>query len=88
MAVRSTENPGTRGKMSSKKISYKKLWKLLIDREMTKTQLREAAGVSASSMAKLSRGGNVTTETLLRICLALNCSIEEIMEIQIEETGE
>lgn len=61
--------------------SYKKLWKLLIDRGMKKKDLIELSGVSAASIAKLGRNGNVTTEVLLKICIALNCEINEIMEI-------
>ncbi|MGV0059063.1 MULTISPECIES: helix-turn-helix domain-containing protein [Lactobacillaceae] len=61
--------------------SYNKLWKLLIDRGMKKKDLQQASGVSAASIAKLGRNGNVTTEVLLKICIALNCDINEIMEI-------
>ncbi len=62
-------------------VSYKKLWKLLIDRDMTKAELRERAGISASSMSKLSNGGNVTVATLVKICDALDCDIEEIIAV-------
>lgn len=62
-------------------ISYNKLWKLLIDRGMKKKDLQQLSGVSAASIAKLGRNGNVTTEVLLKICIALNCDINEIMEI-------
>ncbi|WP_408621389.1 helix-turn-helix domain-containing protein [Limosilactobacillus galli] len=61
--------------------SYNKLWKLLIDRGMKKKDLQQASGISAASIAKLGRNGNVTTEVLLKICIALNCDINEIMEI-------
>jgi DNA-binding Xre family transcriptional regulator len=61
--------------------SYKKLWKLLIDREMKKRELCVKAGVSTTSLAKLGRGENVNTELLIKICLALNCSMDDIMEI-------
>ena len=50
------------------RISYNKLWKLLIDKEMTKMQLKDAAGISAASIAKLGKGGNITTDVLLKIC--------------------
>lgn len=63
------------------KISYKKLWKLLIDRNMTKTQLRIAAGISSSSLAKLGKDGNVTTSVLLKVCSVLKCDVSDIMEI-------
>jgi putative transcriptional regulator len=62
-------------------VSYKKLWKLLIDKDMKKKDLREAAGISTSSMAKLGKNENVNTEILVKICKALNCEISDIMEI-------
>ncbi|KYG28200.1 helix-turn-helix domain-containing protein [Alkalihalobacillus trypoxylicola] len=62
-------------------ISYKKLWKLLIDTDMKKKDLREAAGISTASMAKLGKNENVNTETLVKVCNALNCDISDIMEI-------
>nr|DAU17311.1 MAG TPA: Cro/C1-type HTH DNA-binding domain protein [Caudoviricetes sp.] len=61
--------------------SYNKLWKLLIDRGMNKSQLRELSGISSSSIAKLGKNKNVTTEVLLKICKALDCDISDIMEI-------
>lgn len=61
--------------------SYKKLWKLLIDRDMKKHELCEKAGVSTTSLAKLGKGKNVTTDVLIRICRALDCGIDDIMEI-------
>ena len=63
------------------KISYKKLWKLLIDRNMTKTQLRIAAGISSSSLGKLGKDENVTTSVLLKVCSVLKCDVSDIMEI-------
>lgn len=62
-------------------VSYKKLWKLLIDRNMRKKALREASGISPTSMAKLGKNDNVTTDVLVKICRALNCDIADIMEI-------
>ena len=62
------------------RISYNKLWKLLIDKNMTKKQLKEAAGISAASITKLRKGSNITTDVLLKICEALNCHIEDILE--------
>jgi len=62
-------------------VSYKKLWKLLIDREMKKKDLCELAGISHASMAKLGKNENITTDVLLRICTALHCDIGDIMEI-------
>lgn len=62
-------------------ISYKKLWKLLIDRELKKKDLREMAGISPSTIAKLGRNENVNTEILIKICQALSCDIYDIMEV-------
>lgn len=62
-------------------ISYKKLWKLLIDRDLKKMDLREMAGISPSTIAKLGRNENINTEVILRICTALQCDICEIMEL-------
>lgn len=64
-------------------VSYKKLWKLLIDKDMKKKKkdLCAKAGISSASVTKMGRNGHVTTEILLKICTALNCSIEDIMEI-------
>ena len=61
--------------------SYKKLWHLLIDRGMKKRELCELAGISTSSLAKLGKGENVNTDILIKICHALNCDIDDIMEI-------
>lgn len=70
------------------KTSYKKLWKLLIDRDMTKTQLREAAKISSSSLEKLGKDENVTTSVLAKICGVLNCDVSDIMEMIPDETTE
>ena len=68
------------------RISYRKLWKMLIDREMKKKDLAELAEISTTSIAKLGRNENVNTDILLKICRALKCDISEIMEIvRIEE---
>lgn len=58
-----------------------KLWKLLIDKDMKKKDLCEKAGISPASVTKMGRNGHVTTEILLKICTALDCGIEDIMEI-------
>ena len=63
-------------------VSYKKLWKLLIDKDMKRKDLRKATGISTASMAKLSKNENLTTDVLLRICDALKCDISDIMEIR------
>jgi len=67
-------------------ISYNKLWKLLIDKNMNKKTLREQAGLSTGTLAKLGKNQNVTTDILVKICKTLNCDIYDIMEISnIEE---
>jgi len=66
-------------------LSYKKLWKLLIDRDMKKKDLRELADISNSSIAKIGRNDNINTEVLVKICYALHCDIGDIMEV-IDET--
>ena len=61
-------------------ISYKKLWKLLIDRDMKKKDLQKLAGISSASITKLGKNENVNTEILQKICAALNCDICDVME--------
>lgn len=68
------------------RMSYNRLWKLLIDKNMKKSDLRKVAGVSSSSLAKLGKGENVTTDVILKICVALDCRVEDIMEIIKDET--
>ena len=68
-----------------KKISYKKLWKLLIDKDLNKKTLSRVAGVSASTLTKMSRGESVNVEMLARICNALNCEFNDIMELVAPE---
>jgi len=62
-------------------ISYKKLWKLLIDKDMKKKDLQVAAGISAASVTKLAKNENVNTEILEKICTALDCDVSDIMEM-------
>jgi DNA-binding Xre family transcriptional regulator len=62
-------------------VSYKKLWKILIDRDMNKKNLRELTGISTASVAKLTKGENVNTAILVKICHALDCNIGEIMDV-------
>lgn len=62
-------------------ISYKKLWKLLIDKDMKKSDLITATGISRYTINKLNRGDNVTTDVLAKICLALDCMMDDIMEV-------
>ena len=70
------------------KISYKKLWKLLIDKNMTRTELRLKARISSVSLAKLGKDEGVTTNVLLKVCTVLNCNIGDIMDIVPEEMQE
>ena len=65
-------------------VSYKRLWKLLIDKDMKKRDLKEAANLSPSLMSSLNQDKSVTVNTLARICAVLNCRIEDIMEITPE----
>jgi putative transcriptional regulator len=60
-------------------ISYKKLWKLLIDKDMKKKDLQKVAGISSASITKLGKNENVNTEILQKICIALQCDISDIM---------
>ena len=64
--------------------SYKKLWKLLIDRDMRKEDLRLKAGITTTAMAKLGRNETVHMDILLKICKALDCGLEDILEIVSE----
>lgn len=65
--------------------SYKPLWKLLIDKEMKKKQLMEAAGISKSTMDKMSRGEPVSLEIIDRICTYFNCGVNDVLEHVREE---
>ena len=67
-------------------ISYKKLWKLLIDRDMKKKDLVVLSGISQSSVTKMGKNKNVNTDVLVRICHALNCDIGDIAEIVAQES--
>ena len=71
----------------SRRINYNNLWKLLIDKDMKKKDLCKKAGISPASVTKMGRNGHVTTEILLKICTALDCGVEEIMEIVSEENA-
>ena len=66
-------------------VCYKKLWKLLIDKNMNKTELRMASGITTTALAKLGRNENVNTEVLVKICKTLDCKIEDIMEMVPDE---
>lgn len=63
------------------RLCYNRLWKLLIDRGMTRTQMRLAAGISSSTLAKLTKGESVTTSVLVRICSTLKCDLQDIVEL-------
>ena len=60
--------------------SYNKLWKLLIDKSMTKSDLRKAIGISSSTMAKMGKGQNVSLDVIDKICSLLSCEVEDILE--------
>ena len=66
-------------------VSYKKLWKLLIDKDMKKKDLCALSGISPSSLTKMGKNGHVTTEVLAKICKALDCTVDDIMEFVPEE---
>ena len=72
----------------SKRVCYKKLWKLLIDRDMKKKDLCALAHISPASVTKMGRNGHVTTEVLQKICVALDCQIGDVMEIIPTEDGD
>lgn len=62
-------------------VSYKRLWKLLIDKNIKKKDLSTMAGVSPATITKMGKGGHVTTAVLLKICTALSCGVDDIIEI-------
>ena len=68
--------------------NYKKLWKLLIDRDMKKKDLAIKAGISNTSIAKLGRNENITMDVLVKICGALECGLDDIVEIVPENNDE
>ncbi|MDY5128695.1 helix-turn-helix domain-containing protein [Actinotignum urinale] len=67
-------------------VSYKPLWKLLIDRELQKQDLRKMTGLSGATIAKLGRDENVTTTVLVKICEALNCDLSDIVTVAKKES--
>lgn len=67
-------------------MNYNKLWKVLIDRNMMKKDLIQRAGISTNAMAKMGKGGDVSTQVLRKICTALDCRLEDIVEIIPEES--
>ena len=62
-------------------VSYNILWKLLLDREMSKTEMRLKAGISTKMLAKLGKNENVNTDVLVKICRAMECNVSDIMDI-------
>lgn len=66
-------------------VSYKKLWKLLVDKEMKKKDLQAQAGISWASVTKLSKGENVSMDVLMKICKALECNIGDIVDLIPDE---
>lgn len=69
------------------KINYKPLWKLLIDRDMTKSDLRNKTSIARSTMVKMVNNEYVSMDVLVRICVALNCGIDDIVEIERDNGG-
>ena len=69
-------------------VCYNKLWKILIDRNMRKTDLIKAAKISTNAMAKLGKNEDVRVEVLVKICAALGCTLDDIMEIEPENSSE
>ena len=69
-------------------VSYNKLWKKLIDLEMSRTELRLKAGLSTQQLAKLGKNENVTTDILVKICKALDCNVADIMDITETEENQ
>lgn len=69
-------------------VSYKKLWKLLIDKDMMKKDLQQKAGISWATMTKMSKGETVSTEVLMKICQVLHCNVGDIMDFVENEEQE
>lgn len=82
------EDRGIQRSKNNMKMSYNKLWKLLIDKQMKKSDLRKNAGISSSSLAKLTKDENVTTEVLAKICNELKCDVGDIMEFVPDDVEE
>ena len=73
--------PDNEDKGTAMEVSYKKLWKILIDKDMKKKDLQAEAGISWASVTKLSKGETVSMEVLMKVCKTLNCDIRDIMEL-------
>ena len=70
------------------KISYKKLWKLLIDKDMIKKDLQKEAGISLATMTKMSKGETVSTEVLMKVCQVLHCNVGDVVDFVEKEENE
>ena len=70
------------------KLSYKKLWVLLVERDLKKTEFAKKAKISSASIAKLGKGANVTTDVLLKICEYLECDISDIVEVVPDDAAD
>ena len=70
------------------KLSYKKLWVKLVERDLKKTEFAKKAGISSASLAKLGKGANITTDVLLKICEYLKCDISDIVEVVKDEDAD
>lgn len=68
--------------------SYNKLWKLLIDKKLTKTEMRKKAGISTNILAKMGKDEPISMDSLAKICVALECTLDDIVEITAEEITE
>lgn len=66
-------------------MNYNKLWKMLIDKNLMKKDLIEMAGITTNAMAKMGKGGDVSTQVLSKICNALDCKLEDIVELDLEQ---
>ncbi len=73
--------PDNEDKGTAMEVSYKKLWKILIDKDMKKKDLQAETGISWASVTKLSKGETVSMEVLMKVCKTLNCDIGDIMEL-------
>lgn len=80
-------NENLRG-IDTMQVSYKKLWKMLIDKDMKKKDLQADAGISWASVTKLSKGETVSMEVIMKICKTLNCNIGDIMDLIQDEDAE
>lgn len=69
------------------KVNYKPLWKMLIDRDVSKQQLREKTSISRSTMAKMANNEYVAMDVLIRICVAMNCGLDDIIEVERNDGG-